>query len=129
VGWVSRMFVDESSGSLIGGLMYPGVVAHLGAISLADGTEKNLHDIKGAAKYSVTSTAWDPEARRLFFVEDDKRMRDLRYLDLATGKVTRIAENARIGNLVLNQKDKSLWGVQHEGGGFAWWVSFLPMRG
>ena len=116
VGWVSRMFVDESSGSLIGGLMYPGVVAHLGAISLADGTEKNLHDIKGAAKYSVTSTAWDPEARRLFFVEDDKRMRDLRYLDLATGKVTRIAENARIGNLVLNQKDKSLWGVQHEGG-------------
>ena len=125
VGWVSRMFVDESSGSMVGGLMYPGVVAHLGAISLADGTEKNLHDIKGATKYSVTSTAWDPEARRLFFVEDGARLRDLRYLDLATGKVTPIAENARIGNLVFNKKDKSLWGVQHEGGKVAL-VGILP---
>jgi hypothetical protein len=38
VGWVSRMFIDETSNSLVGGLMYPGVVAHLGAVSLADGT-------------------------------------------------------------------------------------------
>lgn len=116
VGWVSRMFVDERSNGLVGGLMYPGVVAHLGVISLSEGTETNLYDIKGPAKYSVTSTAWDSEARRLFFVEDDGRKRDLRYLDLETGRVTPLLENARIGSLVFNRKDKSLWGVKHEGG-------------
>ncbi len=116
VGWVSRMFIDETSNSLVGGLMYPGVVAHLGAVSLADGAETNLHDVKGPMKYSVTSTAWDPVARRLFFTEDQSRKRDLMYLDLPTGEVTRIARNARIGQLVFNRKDRSLWGVRHQGG-------------
>ena len=66
-------------------------------------------------KYSVTSTAWDPVARRLFFTEDQSRKRDLMYLDLSTGEVTRIARNARIGQLVFNRKDRSLWGVRHQG--------------
>lgn len=116
IGWVSRMFVDEKSNSLVGGLMYPGVVAHLATISLDTGTEQPLHDIKGEVKYLVTSTAWDPESRRLFFTEDNNAWRDLRSLDMATGKVTDIATDTRIGHLAFNRADKSLWGVKHQGG-------------
>jgi hypothetical protein len=46
---------------MIGGFLYPGVVSHIGTVSLADGSVRRLVDIKGPMKYQVTSTAFDPQ--------------------------------------------------------------------
>ncbi len=47
LGSISRAFVDEKRGVLYSAVRQPGVLAHLGAISLADGSIRHLEDIKG----------------------------------------------------------------------------------
>ena len=45
--------------------------SHIGTLSMKDGATDRLTDIKGPMKYRVTSTAYDPEARKLFFAADN----------------------------------------------------------
>ena len=66
LGSVSRSFVDEEEGTMIGAFRYPGVVAHIGKLSLADGSIERVTDIKGPKVYPVTSPAWDPAQKHCF---------------------------------------------------------------
>lgn len=116
VGSSSRTYFDESSGTLYGAFRYPGVVEHVGAINVRDGSVRRLADIKGAILYSVTSLAYDPTHRTLFFTTDNLTYRDLVSLDVATGKVTELLKDARIGEIVFNASDRSLLGVRHQNG-------------
>lgn len=116
LGSVSRAFVDESRRTLIGGFYYPGVVAHLGIMSLDDGSIRRLTDIKVPMKYKVTSTAYDTEKQTLFFTTDNLRKRDLMAIDVNGGKSRMLIGNARIGDLAFNRADASLWGVRNENG-------------
>jgi hypothetical protein len=116
LGSVSRSFVDTKSNSLIGGFYYPGVVPHIGSLSLDDGGKEALADIKGPLKYSVASTAYDPQSRTLFYTEDNARHRDLLALDLETHAARVVAKNTRIGDLALRNWDQSLWGIEHRAG-------------
>ena len=77
VGSVSRTYYEESTGILYGGFQYPGVVAHIGAINTRDGSVQRLADVKGAMFYKVTSLAFDPSSRTVFFTNDNKALRDL----------------------------------------------------
>jgi hypothetical protein len=116
LGSVSRGFVDEANGELLGGFFFPGVLAHLGAMSLADGSVRKLAEIKGPMKYRVTTPAWDPVARKLYYTADNLDLRDLMELDMASGKTRILLEDARIGDLALNPKDGTLWGLRHLNG-------------
>ncbi len=116
LGSVSRAFVNEATGQMYGGFYFPGVVAHLGVMSLADGSVRRLTDIKGPMKYRVTATALDPSTGTLFYTADNLAMRDLMSVDLATGKVRMLLEDARIGDLAFNAADGSLWGLRHLNG-------------
>ena len=116
LGSVSRSFVDSQSNSLIAGFYYPGVVAHLGALSLGDGSTRRLTDIKVPMKYRVTSLAYDPDSRMLFYTADNLRKRDLMTISLDGGKERMLLENARIGDLAFNRSDKSLWGMRTQNG-------------
>ena len=49
-----------------------------------------LVDIKGAALYYVTSLAFDPASRTLFFTSDNNNWRDLNILDRKTGESRRV---------------------------------------
>jgi hypothetical protein len=113
LGSVSRAYVNESKNELIGGFFFPGVLAHLGAISLQDGSTRRMVDIKGPMKYMVTTSAYDEDAGKLYYAADNLAMRDLMELDLATGKARMLIEDARIGDLVFNRVDQSLWGLRH----------------
>jgi hypothetical protein len=113
LGSVSRAFVDENSKELIGGFYFPGVLAHMGAMSLQDGSVRQLAEIKGPMKYKVTTPAWDPAAGKLYYTTDNLNYRDLMELDLQSGKTRMLVEDARIGDLVLNPADKTLWGIRH----------------
>ena len=116
LGSISRSYVDEENNTLIGAFRYPGVVAHVGVLSLADGSIDRLTDIKGPMNYLVTSTAFDAKARTLFYTTDNYAYRDLMALDLETGDSRKLIEDGRIGDLVFNQTDRSLWGLRHLNG-------------
>lgn len=116
LGSVSRSFIDEDSQQLIGGFYFPGVVAHLGALSLQDGSVRQLAEIKGPMKYKVTTPALDATAGKLYYTNDNLHYRDLMELDLASGNSRMLIEDARIGDLAFNPDDGSLWGLRHLNG-------------
>ena len=73
-------------------------------------------DIPGASGLSVTSLAFDPSSRTLFFTTNNSDWRNLLALDLATGRTRMLIRDSRIGDLAFNRADKSLWGVRHDNG-------------
>ena len=116
LGSVSRAYLDSRRGVIYAAFNYPGVVAHLGAISLADGTVERLLEVKRPSGYGVTSLAFDPENGKLFYTTDQRALRDLRELDLETGRARTLLEDARVGDLVYDATRQSLWGLRHLNG-------------
>jgi hypothetical protein len=116
LGSVSRSYLNLDTNRLYAAVRYPGVVAHIASLSLDDGSVEKLQDIKGPMLYSVTSLAFDEESRTLYYTTDNTNYRDLVALDTATGESTILLKDARIGNLVFNPADRSIWGVRHLNG-------------
>jgi len=116
LGSVSRTFIDEQTNSLIAGFQYPGIIAHIGAIPLDGGPAEQIEEIKGPALYQVVSIAWDPVSRTIFYTTDNYEYRDIVALDRDTGESRVLLKDARIGDLVFNRSDRSLWGVRHLNG-------------
>jgi hypothetical protein len=116
LGSVSRAFVDPASNAMVGAFLYPGVVSHVGAVSLADGSVRRYVDVKGPLKYAVSSTAFDPATRTFFYTADNAAYRDLMALDLASGKARMLLKDARIGDLAFAAHERALYGVRHENG-------------
>src|SRR5262245_6324502 len=101
LGSVSRAHYDPSSKTVYAAFNYPGVVAHLGSISIETGATTHLTDIKGPLIYQVTSVAMDPSGPTLFYTTDNLAYRDLVALDVKTGKRRVLMKDARIGDLVF----------------------------
>ncbi|MGI9233573.1 MAG: hypothetical protein ACR2RD_08085 [Woeseiaceae bacterium] len=116
LGSMSRAFYDSERNSLIAGMRYPGVVAHIGEFSLAKREVRHLEDVKVPMLYTVTSVAYDPDSETVFYAADNKAYRDLMAVDLNTGKASMLMHNARIGELVFNKTDRSIWGLRHLSG-------------
>ena len=116
MGSVSRAFVDPATRKVFVAFEMPGLVAHVGAISFDDGRVEPITEVKQPLLFAVTSLAWDPAARRLFYTTDHYQRRDLRSLDPATGETKLLQKDARIGELAFDQADRSLWGVRHFNG-------------
>jgi sugar lactone lactonase YvrE len=116
LGSVSRAFIDPDTRTLYAAVRYPGAVAHIAAISLEDGSIRQLQEVKGPIHFRVTSLAFDPQEKILYYTDDNENYRDLMALDVRTGKARMLAENARVGDLVFNPKDKSLWGLRTANG-------------
>lgn len=116
MGSISRSFYDPGTQTMIGAFRFPGVVAHVGTLSLATGEHERITDIKGPMLYRVTSPAWDPDSRTLFFTEDNHNYRDLMAVDVDSGEKRLLIKDARIGDLVFNAVDDSIWGLRHLNG-------------
>ncbi len=116
LGSVSRAFLDPERRKVYAALNYPGVVAHVGAISLDDGTVDPIVEVKDPVLYSVTSLAWDPQGKTLFYTSDNSAYRDLRAVDPVTRKARTLIKDARIGDLVVHPVDRSLWGIRQLNG-------------
>ena len=116
LGSVSRSYYEPATNTLVGAFQYPGVVAYAGVVSLGDDSIRKLVDIKGPMKYRVTSTAFDPATRTLFYAADNSAWRDLMSVDVATGKSRMLLRDARIGDICFDESDRSLWGLRHLNG-------------
>jgi len=116
LGSVSRTFVDPSTGHLVGAFRYPGVIGHVGVLTPQSGDIRRLTDIKGAMLYRVTSLAYDPSSNTAWYTTDNYAYRDIMQIDVATGRQRMVLEDARIGDIVFNPADRSLWGLRHLNG-------------
>ena len=116
LGSVSRAYFDQASRKIYAAFNYPGVVAHVGAINIDTGAVERILPIKGPLIYTVTSLAWDPDQRALFYTTDNGAYRDLVRLDLATGRARVLQKDARIGDIVFSKTDGALWGIRHLNG-------------
>ena len=116
LGSISRAFIDPTTGQLVGAFRYPGVIGHIGLLSLDTGHIRRLTEIKGMMLYKVTSLAYDPTSKTAFYTADNYAYRDLMAVDTVTGKTRMLLSHARIGEIVVNPKDKSIWGLRHLNG-------------
>ncbi len=121
LGSISRSFISPDGSEMIGAFRYPGVVAHIGVMSIGggsknDGRVRHVTDIKGPMKYRVTSPAYDPQSNTLFFTADNPAYRDLMAVNLNTGKKHMLIKDARVGDLAFNAADGSIWGLRHLNG-------------
>lgn len=116
LGSMSRGFVDERTNSLVAAFRYPGRIGFLGRLDLGTGKVTPLTDLDGMMLYKVTSVAFDPDSRTAFYTNQNYAYRDLMAIDVDTRKKRKLIADARIGDLALNQADKSLWGIRHQNG-------------
>jgi hypothetical protein len=112
LGSVSRAVVDRNTNTAYFGVYFPGQVSHLASMDLANGTMKKLGEVKGPALFAVTSVAFDPKTRTLFYTTNNNDWRDLLGVNLDTGRSKTYIKSARTGDLVFNSADNSLWGVR-----------------
>ncbi len=116
LGSVSRAFIDPATGQMVGAFRYPGVIGHVGVLSLDTGHIRHLTDVKGAMLYRVTSMAYDPDAVTAFYTTDNYAYRNLMAVDVKTGATRTLVSHGRIGDIVVNPRDKAIWGIRHLNG-------------
>ena len=116
LGSISRSYIDPDRNEMIGAFRYPGVVAHVGVLSLSRDTLRRVTDIKGPMLYRVTSSAWDPASRTFFYTADNLAYRDLMAVNIDTGRKRLLLKDARIGDIVYSPTDRSIWGLRHLNG-------------
>ena len=116
LGAVSRSYLSADGTQLYAAVKYPGQVAHIVAISRTGGAVTDLKEIKGASGYTVTSLAYDPSSATLFYTTNNNRHRNLEAFDLHSGKSRMLLRAARIGDIVYNATDHSLWGIRYNNG-------------
>ena len=116
LGSVSRAWYDSATASILVAVRHPGQEAHIASIEIATGRFTRILDIPGASGLSVTSLAFDPSSRTLFFTTNNADWRNLLALDLKNGRKRMLIRDSRIGDLAFNRADSSLWGVRHDNG-------------
>lgn len=117
LGSVSRAYYDAAAGELFTAVNHPGRLPRIVAIEAASGKSRDVATVVGPALYYVTSLAYDPKGKRLFFTGDNSHgWRDIYAVDLATRERTLLLKDTRVGDLVINPADQSLWGVRHNNG-------------
>jgi hypothetical protein len=112
LGAMSRTYLSPDGSKLFAAVRYPGQLAHIVAISRKDGTVENLKEVKHPAGYLVTSLAFDPSSSTLFYTTNNYDYRNLEALDLRSGNSRLLLKRARIGDIVYNPTDRSLWGLR-----------------
>jgi WD40 repeat protein len=117
LGSISRSYFDAEANVIYVAVRHTGRMPYLAAIHLDTGRVEHLTDVSGGAVYDVSSLAFDPAGRRLFFTTNNSHgLRNLNVFDLKMRKRSIIGHNLRVGDLVFNRNDGSLWGVRHDNG-------------
>jgi hypothetical protein len=113
LGSVSRAFFDAHTGQVYMAVKHRGKISYLAALHPDTGKIDPLTDVDGSAVYFVTSLAFDPIGRRLFFTTENNDIRSIRVYHLDTRRTELLAKALRTGDLAFNAKDNSLWGLRH----------------
>jgi len=112
LGSVSRAYHDPETRKIYAAFNYPGVVGHIGAISLENGSVERIREVKQPTKYTVSSLAFDPDTKTIFYTADNAAYRDLMAVDPVTRRARMLIKDSRVGDLVYNRSDRSLLGIR-----------------
>ncbi|HEY3055882.1 MAG TPA: hypothetical protein VGK31_08130 [Thermoanaerobaculia bacterium] len=117
LGSISRTFYDREQNVLYAAINRPAHVAQIVSIDAGSGKITPLAEVDVPALYFVTSLAYDGKDRKIFFTTDNTRgWRDLNELDLRSGRRRELLKNCRVGDIVVNPADQSIWAIQHHNG-------------
>ena len=117
LGSASRAFYDEDNRKLYTAVLYPGEYGHIAEIDVDSWDIDKVCNVATPALYYVSSLAFDPDSRTIFFTTDNTReYRDLNMVQLDERKPKLLVKDCRVGDLAFNKADKSVWGVQHHNG-------------
>jgi len=117
LGSVSRSFYDPDRHLIYAAINRPAKPAQIVSINVDTGVTTPLTDILAPALYFVTSMAYDPKGRKIFYTTNNSRgWRDLNELDLNSGRRRLLLKNCRAGDPVVNPADQTIWAVQHHNG-------------
>ncbi len=116
MGSVSRAYLDAPANGAYVAVNFPGQTPHIASVDLATGRVENLKEVRGGALFYVTSLAFDPANRMLFYTADNNHWRDLYAYDVSAGTSRLLIKDVRTGDLAFDRADRSLWGVRHFNG-------------
>jgi len=116
LGSLSRPYYEPTLNKIFAAVNYPGQTAYIASIDIHSGELKKICDIKGPALYFVSSLAYNPQDKTIFYTTDNNDWRSLYSVDISTGKSKLLLNKERIGDLAFNHSDKSLWGIRHYNG-------------
>jgi hypothetical protein len=116
LGSVSRSYYDPRAHAVYAAIRYPGHMASIAAIHADNGRIDELKSIQGPALYYVTSLAWDPAGRRIFYTTDNNAWRGLNVYDVDSHRSRLLLKGIRTGDLAFDTADGSVWGVRHNNG-------------
>jgi hypothetical protein len=116
LGAVSRTYLSADGTRLFAAIKYPGQLAHIVSIGRSNGKVTELKEVKRTIGYTVTSLAYDPATGTLFYTTNNNTHRNLEALELRSGKSRMLLRAARIGDIVYNPTDRSLWGLRLNNG-------------
>ncbi len=115
-GSFSTIGYDAESQKVYAAINHPGKLAFIGELDLATGNIRQVAPLDSPMLYTVAYLAYDPENDVIFLSENNNKYRSLVRIDVKSGKKETLIDLSRTGNLAFNQKDRSLWGVQHDNG-------------
>lgn len=116
LGSVSRAFYDSSSGEIYLAVKPPGREAYIASLDIDSGKIKKICPVKDPALHSITSLTYDPFNSTLFYTTANNGRRNLKSVNVKTGRTKKLMDKERIGDLAFNSVDRSLWGVRHDNG-------------
>ncbi len=116
LGSVSKSYFENETKRLYTAIKFPGQLPQIGYIDVKSGDFHKICNIRGASTYFTCSMALDTSRERIYFTTDNYTLRDLNVVDIVTGKITKLYNNLRAGDLVSNPADSSLWAVRHSDG-------------
>lgn len=116
LGSVSNAFYNRKTNEFYAAVNYPGKMAHIAVVDLADGSRRKITVVPSPVLYYVTCMAYDDSSGTLFATTHTGDWRGLESIDIPTGKRNKLIKTTRAGDLVINPVDKSLWALQHFNG-------------
>ena len=109
LGGVSRSYYDPQDNVMYVGMRHPGEMANIAAVHLDTGKIDHLKEVKGPSLYFVTSLAFDPSARQLFYTTDNNDCAISARFDVKTHHSRLLIKDGRIGDLAFDTQDRSVW--------------------
>ena len=117
LGWVTQPHLDFKGKKLFFGYHKAHELANFKVLDFKKWTLKTFATLPTPRMVQVAATAYDPEARLLFYTTNNNHFqRDIWLFDLLKNKKKLLFKDYRIGDLTICPKTRELWGVRHSAG-------------
>jgi hypothetical protein len=126
LGAVSRSYYDSVRHCIYAAVNYPGQLAYIVSVDIYTGHVERICNMPTPGLYNVCFLAYDQKNGQLFYTTNNIRSwRALNVVDIQTHESKRLFRGSRTGDIVFNQNDGSIWGIEHNIG-YSSIVRFAP---